>query len=51
MGVKWRGDEGVFIGLESSVHPVLGAYVSVLFTSDPKVVSYIQVLSSDQSKK
>jgi hypothetical protein len=49
--MKWRGSEGVFIGLERSVHSVLDAYVCVLFTSNLMAASYAQVLSSDQSKK
>jgi hypothetical protein len=51
MGMKWRGNEGVFIGLERRVHSVLDAYVCVLFTSNLMAASYAQVLSSDQSKK
>ena len=36
--------------LESNVHPVLGAYVLILFTSSPKAASYLQVLSSGYPK-
>jgi hypothetical protein len=39
--MKWKEGEGVFIWLESSVHLVLRAYVHVLFTSGPKVASYV----------
>ena len=49
--MKWRAGERVFIKLESSVRPVLRAYVRILFTSGPKVALYIQILSSGQSKK
>jgi hypothetical protein len=31
----------VFIGLEGNVHPVLWAYVHVLFTNGPKATSYV----------
>jgi hypothetical protein len=50
MGVKWRGGERVFIGDKRSVRLILGAYIRILFTSDPKVASYVWVLSKGYSK-
>jgi hypothetical protein len=42
MAVKGRGGEGLFIGLESSICPVLEDYVCILFTSNPNISSYVQ---------
>jgi hypothetical protein len=50
MGVKWQGGEGVFIGDKRSVRPVIGAYIQVLLTSNPKAASYVWVLSKVYSK-
>jgi hypothetical protein len=49
--MKWARGDGVFIGPKSSKHPVQRGVHLMLLPSGPKVVLYIHVLTSGESKK